>query len=321
MKLFGFRSAKARTRRAALYRGLATLLDSGMTVGQALDRMAPLLPDGARPAGGHTPLTAALAPLHRGDAEVQAEGIAIGAAEPVGELVRTLQQLADDLDATSAARRTALAATAYPLFVLHLVAPAANTLQLIQQPARFIAVVATATAAIWMTIAAALFGWRRLAGTPRGALLLARLPLLGPPLVLAARARWLRLVATLHGAGTKAIEGFALAERALGEAPPSEEYAAVTASVRRGSALDEALRELTGLAPEELAPLLAGAAVGDFESAARRLAVATTDRWRAAAQRLARVIGGAVYACAFVIVLLTLVRFYLDYYGARLGGR
>ncbi|MBM4015953.1 MAG: hypothetical protein FJ293_13445 [Planctomycetes bacterium] len=292
-----------------------------MTVGQALERMASLLPGEGRPIGGQTPLTTALAPLLQRDAEAQAEGVALAAAEPVGELVRTLRQLSDDLDATAAAWRTALAATAYPLFVLHLVAPAASMGQLIRQPARFIAVVAVATAAIWATIALALLGWRRLVATPRGARMLARLPLLGPPLVLAARARWLRLVATLHGAGTKAIEGFALAERALGAAPPSDEYAAVTAGARRGATLDEALRALTGLPPEELAPLLAAAAVGDFESAARRLAGTTTERWRAAAQRLARVIGGAIYASAFVIVVLTLLRFYADYYGALLGRR
>jgi type II secretory pathway component PulF len=293
-----------------------------MTVGQALDRVKELLPSGpgTSPAGS-TPLCAALAPLLAADPEAQAEGVALAAAEPVGELTRTLRQLAEDLEATMLAWREALMAMAYPLLVLHLVAPAANLSLLLVEPARFAWVLVLSTGLIWAILGLALGAWRWLARSPVSALRLARIPLVGAPLVLAARARWLRLVATLHGAGTKAIEGFALAERALGPAAPSTEYAAVTARARRGGSFEEALRELTGLPAEELTPLLASAAVGEFESAARRLADATPTRWRESGRRLARAAGGTVYAATVVVVVVTLIRFYADYYGALLGGR
>ena len=298
-------------RRASSYRALATLLDGGIPIAQALDR---LRPGPGSPAAAETvrstrdgALAALLgAPPH--------EAAAITAAERTGELTATLRQLADDLDASLAARRDALSRCAYPLFVLHLIVPATTTVDLIRAPSRYFGRVALATGLLWAAIVAgaALCAW--LVRTPRAVTALARLPLVGPPLVRSAQARWLRLFATLHGAGVKAIEALKTAESALGAAPPSEEYADVAARALRGESLESALAALVGLEPEERSELIAAAAVGDLERALRRVAGRVVERWRSAMQRLARVAGGSAYFLAVVLVGAAAVRFYSDYF-------
>lgn len=315
--MFSWPSRNSLGRRGALYRSLATLLDGGLSVDDSLRRLAPLLPTGIAVPGrtASQRLRQAFGRLP----EAQVELAAIEAAEQVGALGRTLRQIADDLDSRRDAVRVAALALAYPLLVLHLIAPAANFDLVLKSPARFLGVVLAATTAIWAVLLGGSWTLRRLERSPRGARWLAGVPLLGAPLVLAARARWLRLIATLNGAGMKAIEMFAAAEQALGPAAPSAEYAAVAARARGGATLDEALAELTGPAPEELAPLRSAAVVGEFERAARELAEATTMRWRDASRRLAVWFGGAVYALAVVLVMTTLIRFYAGYFGALLG--
>jgi type II secretory pathway component PulF len=306
-------------RRAALYRSLATLFDGGLPVDEAFRRLAPLLPATITVPGRTAGQRLRQAFGERPDAA--AELAAVEAAEQIGALARTLRQIADDLDLRCATHRVGRLAMAYPLLVLHLVAPAANFGSLVTAPARFLGVVLTATAVIWALLLGGAWLFRLLERSPRGARWLAVVPMVGAPLVLSARARWLRLVATLHGAGTKAIEMFGIAADALGPAAPSAEYAAVAARARAGATLDEALAELTGPSPEELAPLRSAATVGEFEHAARHLAEVTTTRWRDASRRLALFCGGLIYAIAVLAVMWTVVRFYTGYFGALLGKR
>lgn len=314
-----FRASASSGRRIALFRALATLVEGGTTVDSACARLAPLFPDAFSPGSG--PAGTRLAGWLTRDRDGASELAAVEASEHVGDLGRTLRQLADDLEARLAARREAQLLMAYPILVLHLVAPAASMGDLLRAPGRFAVTVIGATALLWGILGGIVWLHRCLANSPAGARWLARIPVVGTPFVLAARARWLRLFATLHGAGVKAIEALATCERTLGSAPPSGEYAEATAAARRGAPLEDAIAQLSGMSTEERAQLVVAAGVGDLERAARRVADGVAEQWREANRRLARTAGATTYAVAVIVVTITLVNYYAGYYGALTGGR
>jgi type II secretory pathway component PulF len=245
----------------------------------------------------------------------------VEAADRSGDLVATLQQLAADLEAELEARGEVLRRTAYPLFLLHAIVPCATFGNVVNHPGRFVATVAGAIALLWSLLIAGAFAWRSITNSPTGARRLDRVPFLGAPRRLAARARWLRLVATLHGVGINPIEALATASRSLGHAPPSDEYANAAARIRAGGSFEEAFSELRGLGIEERAELTAAAAVGDLERALRRVAEQVTEQWRVATRMAGRIASATVHVIAVVVIAMTLVSFYADYFDRMHGGR
>jgi type II secretory pathway component PulF len=320
--LLGFRSATKRRRRAARYRALATLLGGGIPLPAALARLATEAPP------RHTPASASAATLLLEFLRVdgcapddEVEPRIVEAADRTGDLATTLQQLAADLDAQLAARAEVVRRSVYPLFLLHATVPAATTPTLLQHPGRFFATIFAATALLWMLLLLGAFAWRSITTSPTGARRLDRVPLLGAPRRLAARARWLRLVATLHGVGINPIEALATASHSLGEAPPSGEYAAAATRIRAGGSFEDALSELRGLGLEERAELTSAAAVGDLERALRRVAERVTEQWQAATRMVARIASATVYGIAVVVVAVTVISTYAHYLDQMYGGR
>jgi len=320
--LFGFRSARKRRRRAARYRALATLLGGGIPLPAALARLA------TTPLPRHTPASKSAAALLLDFLE--ADGCApeetvepriVEAADRTGDLAMTLQQLAADLDVALAARAEVLRRSAYPLFLLHATVPAATLGTIVEHPGRFFATLLGAYGFLWTFLLVAAFAWSAITRSPACARALDRVPILGAPRRLAARARWLRLVATLHGVGINPIEALATATRSLGDAAPSDEYAAAAARVDAGSSLEEALSELRGLGIEERSELISAAAVGDLERALRRVAERVTEQWHAATRLMGRIASATVYAIAATIVAITVLSYYANYMSQLSGGR
>ena len=137
--------------RSLLYTQLAHSLDAGLPLSQAL-RMA-------GDSSGRTGGSVAAAVVARGGTLVQAleEGfglpadhrLALATAERAGRLPPCLQSLAADVDAERHARRRIWERAAYPLLLLHAIAPATSASLLLVKPGAFAQRVVGTTAAIW----------------------------------------------------------------------------------------------------------------------------------------------------------------------------
>lgn len=319
--MFGFKAARSDAQRASRYRSLATLLDGGVPLLAALEkigfRAATSPPPGGRSTSAPNLDGASLGATLLGgatDPALAAERAAIDAAAHAGELPTTLRALASDLETALAARRSALARLAYPLLVLHLLPIAANTAELLTHPARFFATVAGSYLLLWGVLAAIVGSAGLLRRSEAGCARLVRWPLLGAPLLLLARARFFRLLALLDGAGVLRHEALATATAALGPAVASDGYADWSLRIRRGDPPERAVEALARMPPEERGELAAAITVGALESAARRIAERANEQWQAATLRLAGFIGGFAYACALLLVATSIVRFYLGYF-------
>ncbi len=309
--MFGFQSAREDRRRAARFRTLATLLDGGVSLLTALPRVGIAPPATTTPPHAF-PIGQLLAPGD-GRPELAAERAAIDAASRAGELPATLITLADDLEILLAARRTFLARLAYPLLVLHLTPVAATTADLLTRPGRFFGNVALAYLLLWSILAAIAAALAHLQRSAAGMARLARLPLLGPPIVLLARARYFRLLAVLEGSGVLRHEALTTATAALGTAIETDGYAEFALRMRRGDPPEQALAALHRLPMEEQGELAAALTVGRFEAAARRCADRATEVWQRATSRLAKAAGACAYATAVVLVAVSVLRFYTAY--------
>ena len=319
--MFGFETCRLDRARASRYRALATLLDGGITLRSALERVrtAAVSSDrrGERSDSEQLRDGVAIGELIAGRGEspsLAAERAAIDAASRGGELPAALRDLADDLDTSLAARRLALGRIAYPLLLLHLLPIAVTITDLLAKPARFVGRVALAYVLLWALLAGTAALLAALRRSERGTAALARWPTLGRPLTLGTRARFFRLLALLEGAGVLRQEALATATTAIGPAVAVDGYREFGRRAQRGDPPEQVVAALVHLPIEEQGELAAAMTVGALEAAARRIATRASEQWQAATLRLAKLVGSVAYGAAVLLVFASLIRFYSGYF-------
>jgi type II secretory pathway component PulF len=313
--MFG-RDPTSRRGRALLYLQLAQSLDAGIAVPQAL-RMTE---DGS----GKTRGAVAAAVVERGGTIVQAidaawglsphHRLALASAERAGRLPPCFESLAADLDAEVRARRRLWLRSAYPLLLLHAIAPATSAQFLLAKPAVFMRRVLVATATIWLVGVGALLlhrKWMKSKGYVRA---LASLPLVGSILRCGAFVRFFRALADLYASGVNIQEALDSARDAAGPAPPVDDFARAAAAARGGASMAAAFESMTSLDPPLRALLATAAQTGDLDDALRRAIGDLEERWRTQTDRLVVVSTSALYAGVVVAVGWTIVSFYADLY-------
>ena len=302
--------------RSLLYTQLAHSLDAGLPVSQAL-RMAD---DGS----GKTRGAAASAVIERGGTLVQAleEGfglppehrLSLQSAERAGRLPPCLEALSADLDAERRARRHLWQRAAYPLLLLHAIAPATAASLVLAQPGAFAQRVVGATAAIWFVGIGAWF-LHRAGMTRRGYVrALAAVPLIGSILRCRAFVRYLRSLAELYASGVNIQEALDAARDAAGPAPPVDDFARAAAAARGGASMAAAFEAMTSLDPPLRALLANATLTGDLDDALRRASADLEERWRTQTDRLVVVSTSALYAAVVIAVMWTVVGFYAGLY-------
>jgi type II secretory pathway component PulF len=272
------RPAASRAEMANLVRELATALEAGLPVMQALRTVR-------RQASGRA-MTAILdhligrveagAPLHQAAGEYGPpfDDLIVGmlrAADASGKTTDVLHQLADLLERSLELRREVIGSTLYPMIVAVLVLVSAVILvtvlvpRLIEPlagemalplPTRILMGVASFLSANWMicvaAIIAAWIGWRTWVGLPANRLRVDRVklraPLVGRLLRDVAVARFTRTLGTLVSAGIPILDALRITRDTLGNNAMMYAIDAVQEKVTSGTALAEPL-ERSGLFP------------------------------------------------------------------------
>jgi general secretion pathway protein F len=294
--------------------------------------------DGSGKTGG----SAAAAVVERGGTLVQAleEGfglpadhrLALASAERAGRLPPCFASLAADLDAERQARRRIWQRAAYPLLLLHAIAPATSTSFLLTKPGAFAQRVVGTTAAIWFVGLGAFFLHRAGMTRPRYVRTLAALPLVGSILRCRAFVRYFRSLGELYASGVNFQEALDAARDAAGPAPPVDDFATAAAAARggatmaaapsppaappaRGPATMAAAFESMGSLDPPLRALLANATLtGDLDAALRRATADLEERWRVQTDRLVVGSTSALYLATVLAVAWTIVSFYAGLY-------
>ena len=274
----GGRPVAGRAEMANLIRELATALEAGLPVMQALRTVR-------RQASGRA-MTAILdhfidrieagAPLHQAAAEYGPpfDDLIVGmlrAADASGETTDVLHQLADLLERSLELRREVIGSTLYPMIVAVLVMVSAIILvtvlvpRLIEPlagemtlplPTRILMGVAGFLSANWLicvaAIIAASIGWRTWVRLPANRLRVDRFklraPLVGPLLRDVAVARFTRTLGTLVSAGIPILDALRITRDTLGNKAMLHAIDGVQEKVTSGAALAEPL-ERSGLFP------------------------------------------------------------------------
>ncbi len=274
----GGRPSVGRSEMASLVRELATALEAGLTVMQALRTVR-------RQAAGRA-MTEMLdyflerveggAPLHQTAAEYGQpfDDLIVGmlrAADASGRTAEVLHQLADLLERSVELRREVIGATLYPMIVAGLVMVSAIVLvtvlvpRLIEPlagemrmplPTRMLMGVAAFLKANWLyglaAIAALVVGWRLWIRLPANRLRVDRMklksPIAGKLLRDVAVARFTRTLGTLASAGIPILDALRITRDTLGNAALMQAIDQVQERVTSGAALADPL-ERSGLFP------------------------------------------------------------------------
>jgi type II secretory pathway component PulF len=276
--LSGGRPRLRRAEMASLVRELATALEAGLPLMQALKTVRRQASGPAMP----VILDHFIERVEAGDQLHQAardygppfDDLIVGmlrAADASGKVSEVLHQLADLLERSLELRREVLGATFYPMIVAVLIACSAVILvtvlvpQLIEPlagqitlpwPTRVVLGFASFLGAYWIYVFVAIalvwFAWRAWSRTPgnryRIDLFKLRAPLLGRLLRDVAVARFTRTLGTLTSAGLPILESLRITQKTLGNAAMEEAMEAVQDQVTHGKALADPL-ERSGLFP------------------------------------------------------------------------
>jgi general secretion pathway protein F len=307
--------------RSLLYTQLSHALDAGLPVPQAI-RMAG---DGSGRTGGST----AAAVVERGGTLVQAleagfglpadHRLALTSAERAGRLPPCFASLAADLDAERQARRRIWQRAAYPLLLLHAIAPATSASLVFTKPGAFAQRVVGTTAAIWFVGLGAFFLHRAGMTKPRYVRTLAALPLVGSVLRCRAFVRYFRSLGELYASGVNFQEALDAARDAAGPAAPVDDFARAAAVARGGATMAAAFESMGSLDPPLRALLANATLTGDLDAALRRATADLEERWRVQTDRLVVGSTSALYVAAVVAVGWTIVSFYAGLYSGLSG--
>ena len=307
--------------RSLLYTQLSHALDAGLPVPRAL-RMAD---DGSGISRG----AVAAAVVERGGTLVQAleagyglsphHRLAIASAERAGRVPPCLRALAADLDAQRRARNRLWQRAAYPLLLLHAIAPATSAAFFFAHPEVFTRRVVTATAAIWFVgLGAALLHFRGLRSRAY-VRTLGAVPLVGSILRSGAFVRYFRSLADLYASGVNIQEAFDTARDAAGPAPPVDDFARAAAAARGGASMAATFETMAALDPPLRALLATAAQTGTLDDALRRVVADLEERWRSQTDRLVAVSTSALYAFVMIAVAWTIISFYAGLYAGLTG--
>jgi type II secretory pathway component PulF len=272
------RPVASRSEMANLVRELATALEAGLPVMQALRTVR-------RQTSGRA-MTAILdhlidrveagAPLHQAAGEYGPpfDDLIVGmlrAADASGKTTDVLHQLADLLERSLELRREVIGSTLYPMIVAvlvlvsaiilvtvlvpRLIEPLAGEMEL-PLPTRILMGLASFLSANWIfcaaAIVAAVVGWRMWVGRPANRLHVDRIklraPMVGRLLRDVAVARFTRTLGTLVSAGIPILDALRITRDTLGNKAMMHAIDAVQEKVTAGTALAEPL-ERSGLFP------------------------------------------------------------------------
>ncbi len=310
-------------RRARLYRDLASVLSSGVSLREGLAIL------GRRHSSGSGVVTALARVVQAGEPLSRAmerqpatfprvEVALVLAGELSGHMEEHLTGAADAIEKQVARRRQLMLGLAYPAFLLHAVlflAPLAS------DPMRgFAPGYAMRAIPGWIAldgaILAGLWVHRRCREQAGYASWLRRLPLIGRARVQAALARFLSAVSALYGAGTSLREATRLATIAAAEPSLRAELDSVAAGVERGEPFSEQVSR-AGCFPEEVCRSLEiGEHTGTLGEKLQRDALLLEEQ----ADRAARLAVGAIAKIAYVVAAISVVVLVTAFYGRIYSG-
>jgi general secretion pathway protein F len=320
---------------AAATRQLATLVDGGLPVAEALEAVA----DAGAPSALSQALTVARAQVCEGGSLGDALAASphvfpplfcdlVRAGEASGALGAVLDRLARHVETAAATRARLRAALTYPAvvllasaavlaFVVAWVVPQITRLFTetgtpLPLPTRLLLGAVTFARATWwawlLGIAAGVLAFRRWTERPSGRArldaALLRLPVVGPTLAGAAVARLARTMATLLLGGVPLELALGLAAPAAGNQRITAATAAARDAVRRGQALAPALAD-TGVFPSLLVRLAAtGERTGELAAALERAADAEEARVASAVATATALVEPALVVVMGAVVLV-----------------
>jgi type IV pilus assembly protein PilC len=329
-------------------RQLATATKAGLPLYDALTRIAETVADRAmgtvaREMAARVERGGRLSEAFAAHPTVFSEGVVglIAAAEMGGFLDLALVDLADDAErgerVTRETRRairyttgTLLAALLLGLPLAGFIAPMIRTLLITGDRTRAIGAGVEAAASTLLWVVLAIIGgvvggrilFRRLVGTPRGALrwdsLLLRAPFLGLVYRCASRASFLGALARLTHAGVGSTGSWESAIGAADNRAVKEALHRALPLLETGGRLSDALAASGIATPGEVGLIANGEATGHLEGSLEQLAERSRWELESSLRQLPMVAHIAGYALAAPIVGYAVARFYLSYYGSIL---
>jgi type II secretory pathway component PulF len=297
------------------YHALADALGSGLPPDRAMSLLAGGTASSVSPGAASLrrgePIVAAI----RAELPVPPADVPIlQAAEESGRLPETLRMLAADATARSQARRKFLAAAAYPLFVLHVVVPAASASKLLTDPAGFSTAVISSYVVLWVVLGLAIAAVRKAPGSPRLARRVVAIPVVGTALRSAAATRFLRTLWIAYSAGLRIDRALALATGAVGVGLRERGFATAARLARDGESIERSLAELSELDRFDRSELVTAATAGELEPTLARVVARSSERWSDSVNRAAHVAARTIYFLAFVATAFAVFRFWSGYF-------
>jgi type II secretory pathway component PulF len=304
-----------RARRQA-YEGLASMLDAGIPVRTALDRVAAdrkgafgeVLRHLREEVGRGRPLADAMA--ERPGAFPRHHVELVRAGETAGTIDRTLRALAGEEAAAERDLGKVAARLAYPLFVVHFAAvPASIAGGHAGSLAGFLLGCLQYWVPLWVLLGAVALLFRRARTGGAAARFLLAVPLLGGVLRDGAHARWARVYAALDDAGLPADACAERAAAATGYATLEAALAAPAEKIRRGSSRADAFAG-AGLPFEIFQALAHGEVSGTVASSLTRAAEARERSLETRTATLLNLLPAFATILAGAVVLWVAVGFY-----------
>lgn len=321
------RSVVNEPQRAALYRGLARLIEAGLTREAVYEtlrtghRSRPVLCAIATLEAAQCEGAALSEAMERASPEIpRADALFIRSAEPSGEVPEALRELADAQKKRLRARRDPLARAVYAICLLHMAVVAANSGTLYTQPLAGL----TELALVLVPFDALLFlGWLAVAHPPRSAapaLLMCFLPGLGGVITTSSYRAYFSSLQRLYSAGVPLALAATEALGAIGNAGFRERVAIAIKPLDYGKPLGDVLARLPRLDSQALAMLASSEPVGELDGALLQAAAMYGELEIARRTRLAHAVAALLYTAVALYIATRLILFYVTHFaGASFG--
>jgi type II secretory pathway component PulF len=286
---------------------LADALDAGLPAESAL---AVAGVEHAAPPGTpiHEALAAAWADLS------PTERMVLRAAEQGGALATALRRLAEDRRTQRVRRRALTGRLAYPILVVLVAALVSLLFAVIGMPGLGLGFWGSAALALAACTGLVSYARRRLRTDPGF-----ELPFVAAPIARAAATPYFEAVHALYAAGVRIDQAHGEAVSTCPHAALRARLVAAQTSLAAGVPYAEALATAGAFDDWVRTVLRDAERSGNLENGLRHVITRLRAATDAAAQNAIRVLGGLAYACAVLVVLVTVARFYGGL-AERLGG-
>jgi len=307
--------------RAALYHGLARLIEAGLSRGA----IYATLRAGQRSRSVVRAIAALEAAQQQGQSLSEAmeaaspdiprtDALFVRSAEPSGEVPEALRELADTQKKQLRARRDPLARAVYAVALLHMAVVAANSGMLYTEPTTGLAQVALVLVPFDALL---LLAWLAIVHPPRSAavsLLLCSLPGLGSVIASSSYRAYFSSLQRLVAAGIPLVQAATEALGAIGNAGFRERVAIAIKPLCYGKPLGDVLGRLPRLDGQVSGILASSEPVGELDNALLHAAAMYGELEIAERTWLAHVVAILLYAAVALYIASRLILFYLAHF-------